>query len=755
MGEPLPAEVVRAALAIRLNGLLRARSGVRPLVAERVGQLLNAGIVPVVPRTGSLGASGDLAPSAHAFLVLVGEGQAIDQDGGYRSGADVLRDAHVEPIELAPKEALALVNGTHFMAAIGSLLTVRCERLADTADGIAALSLEALRGEPAAFDPAVHALRPVPGQARSAAIVRALTDGSERLGTRERDLQDAYSFRCIPQVHGAAREALAFFRRLVEIDLNAVTDNPIVFDDPARVVSAGNFHGQTLALAFDTLRLALADLASISERRTFRLLSPSLNFGLPAFLTPEAGSSSGYMVVQYTAAALLSELRALAHPVSHDTVPTSDNQGDHVSMGMTGALLALESVSRLEAVLAIEALCAAQALELVPGRPGTARPRCTGSSARESRRSRGPPSRRRTSKPCVTWCPPVTSPPLSPATRRLGRSGYGRPRRPPAPRSRPRRARAHPARSTAAIFDRSSSPAFAPSSRTCVHVAMQPCATPSNASTASSARPAQLRVPEAEIAAARERVAAASSRRSDGESRTSAPSTSACSRARRGVPRSRPGSWSGRRPGRSPPPASSSRAVRAPFRPCSCTSGRPPSWPVSRTSSSSFRPPPGTGSMSTRLSLAVASELGLTTVFRANGPAGIAAAAFGTETIPKVAKIVGPGSPAVTSAQVQLQAYGCATAMLFGPSESLVIADEAADPAILAADLLNEAEHGDDSVALLVTASETLVDAVAEEIERQLAALPQPRAAYASAALSRTGGAMLVRGSRRGMRVCE
>ena len=371
VGEPLPAEVVRAALAIRLNGLLRARSGVRPLVAERVGQLLNAGIVPVVPRTGSLGASGDLAPSAHAFLVLVGEGQAIDQDGGYRSGADVLRDAHVEPIELAPKEALALVNGTHFMAAIGSLLTVRCERLADTADGIAALSLEALRGEPAAFDPAVHALRPVPGQARSAAIVRALTDGSERLGTRERDLQDAYSFRCIPQVHGAAREALAFFRRLVEIDLNAVTDNPIVFDDPARVVSAGNFHGQTLALAFDTLRLALADLASISERRTFRLLSPSLNFGLPAFLTPEAGSSSGYMVVQYTAAALLSELRALAHPVSHDTVPTSDNQEDHVSMGMTGALLALESVSRLEAVLAIEALCAAQALELVPGRPGT------------------------------------------------------------------------------------------------------------------------------------------------------------------------------------------------------------------------------------------------------------------------------------------------------------------------------------------------------------------------------------------------
>jgi histidine ammonia-lyase len=370
VGEPLPAEVVRGALAIRLNGLLRARSGVRPLVLERIVQLLNAGIVPVVPRTGSLGASGDLAPSAHAFLVLVGEGEALGRDGRRAPGGEILREADLEPIELAPKEALALVNGTHFMAAVGSLLAVRCERLVDTADGVAALSLEALRGEPAAFDPAVHELRPVPGQARSASVVRSLTTGSERLGTRERDLQDAYSFRCIPQVHGAAREALGFFRRLVEIDLNAVTDNPIVFHDPPRVVSAGNFHGQTLALAFDTLRLAVADLAAISERRTFRLLSPSLNFGLPAFLTPEAGSSSGYMVVQYTAAALLSELRALAHPVSHDTVPTSDNQEDHVSMGMTGALLALESVARLEIVLAIEALCAAQALELVPGRPG-------------------------------------------------------------------------------------------------------------------------------------------------------------------------------------------------------------------------------------------------------------------------------------------------------------------------------------------------------------------------------------------------
>ena len=370
VGQPLPSEVVRAALAIRINGLLRAHSGIRSAVVEHAAALLNSGLVPRVPRTGSLGSSGDLAPSAHAFLPLIGEGELLGAEGEAQPAAVALRDAGIEPLELAAKEALALVNGTHFMAAIGSLLTIRCARLADCADGIAALSLEAIRGEPGAFDAAVHALRPVPGQERSAAIVRAVVGGSERIGSRERDLQDAYSFRCVPQVHGAAREALSFLRRLVEIDLNAATDNPLVFDEPTRVVSAGNFHGQSLALAFDTLRIALADLASISERRTFRLLSPSLNFGLPAFLTPDAGSSSGYMVVQYTAAALLSELRALAHPVSLDTVPTSDNQEDHVSMGMTAALLALESTERLELVLAIEALCAAQALELVPGRPG-------------------------------------------------------------------------------------------------------------------------------------------------------------------------------------------------------------------------------------------------------------------------------------------------------------------------------------------------------------------------------------------------
>ncbi len=372
VGELLPREVVRAALAIRLNGLLRARSGLRPVVCERVAALLNAGVVPAVPRTGSLGASGDLVPSAHAFLLLIGEGDVLAGDGGRRPGADALGEAGIEPLELQPKEALALINGTHFMTGIGALVACRAARILDTADAAAALTLEALRGEPAAFDPRVQALRPLPGQARSAEVVRAVTAGSRRLGTRERDLQDAYSLRCVPQVHGSAREGLGFFERLIATDLDAVTDNPLVFDDPVEVVSAGNFHGQSLALAFDTLRIALADLASISDRRTFRLLSPSLSMGLPAFLSPDAGTSTGYMVAQYTGAALVAELRALAHPVSLDTVPTSDNQEDHVSMGMTGALLALDACDRVEQVLAIELVCAAQAIELVPGEPGEA-----------------------------------------------------------------------------------------------------------------------------------------------------------------------------------------------------------------------------------------------------------------------------------------------------------------------------------------------------------------------------------------------
>jgi histidine ammonia-lyase len=362
---------VRAALVVRLNGLVQGYSGIRPLVLERVAALLNAGFVPVVPRTGSLGASGDLAPSAHAFLPLIGEGHVYDEVDRLLTGAEALASLDLEPLTLEAKEGLALINGTHFMAGIGALLTVRVRALLDTADVAAAVTVDALRGARLAFDPRVHALRPVPGQIRSAANIDAALSGSTRVRGRDHaTLQDAYAVRCAAQVHGAAREGYDFFARLVAIDLNAVTDNPLVLADPPEVISAGNFHGQSLALAFDTLKLVLADLASISERRLFRLLAPSLNGSLPAFLTTAPGPSSGYMIVQYVAAALLTELRALAHPVSIDNVPTSDNQEDHVSMGMTAALMALDAVERVESIVAYELLCACQALDCEPGRPG-------------------------------------------------------------------------------------------------------------------------------------------------------------------------------------------------------------------------------------------------------------------------------------------------------------------------------------------------------------------------------------------------
>lgn len=372
-GGELPPAIVRAAMAIRLNGLLLGHSGIRSLVIRRATELLNAGFVPCVPRTGSLGASGDLAPSAHAFLPLIGEGSVRAPDGAVTSGAEAFRAIGSEPVSLESKEGLALINGTHFMAAIGAALVGRVGALLDTADLVTAATLDALRGSLPAFDPRVHRLRPLDGQRLSALHVRAALAGSSRTnGHGAGRLQDAYSLRCAAQVHGAAREALRFFTELVTADLNAVTDNPLVFEDPAEVISAGNFHGQSLSLAFDTLRIALADLGSISERRTFRLVSPSQNGDLPAFLTNDPGPSSGYMVVQYTAAALLAELRALAHPVSVDSVPTSDNQEDHVSMGMTGALMALDAVERLETIVAIELLCACQAIDCDRGDPGDA-----------------------------------------------------------------------------------------------------------------------------------------------------------------------------------------------------------------------------------------------------------------------------------------------------------------------------------------------------------------------------------------------
>jgi histidine ammonia-lyase len=370
-GPALSPGIVRGAMAVRLNGLLLGHSGIRPLVIERVAELLNAGYVPHVPRTGSLGASGDLAPSAHAFLPLLGEGRVFAPSGELIDGAQALARLGLAPLALESKEGLALINGTHFMSAVGALLMVRVQRLLDATDAVTAVTIDALRGALPAFEARVHRLRPLAGQSDSATNIRVALEGSTRTaGAGSAKLQDAYSLRCAAPVHGAAREGFRFFSELVTADLNAATDNPLVFEDPDEVISAGNFHGQSLALAFDTLRLALADVGSISERRTFRLLSPSLNGALPAFLTPDAGASSGYMVIQYTAAALVAELRALAQPVSIDSIATSDNQEDHVSMGMTAAMMTLEAAERLEQVVAIELLCACQALDCEPGAPG-------------------------------------------------------------------------------------------------------------------------------------------------------------------------------------------------------------------------------------------------------------------------------------------------------------------------------------------------------------------------------------------------
>jgi histidine ammonia-lyase len=362
-GAPLERRIARAALAIRLNGLLRGYSGVRPELVRALAALLNAGLAPYVPSKGSAGASGDLAPSAHAFLPLLGEGAFLGERGEPRPAAAELREHRLAPFALAPKEAISVLNGTHFMAALGVAVAARAARLLDTADAVAALTIDALRGASAAFDPRVHELRPLPGQLRSAEIVRRLLEGSQRVDTREGHVHDAYSLRCVPQVHGSARHAHAFLEHTVELELNAVTDNPLVFTAPLQVISAGNFHGQPLALVFDTLRIALADLAAFSERRTFRLVSPSLNGGLPPFLVGTDGRGLGYMLSQIACTTLVAELRVLAQPVSLDTVPTLDNVEDHVSFGMTGGLLGLEACDVLETVLATEALLAAQGLE--------------------------------------------------------------------------------------------------------------------------------------------------------------------------------------------------------------------------------------------------------------------------------------------------------------------------------------------------------------------------------------------------------
>ena len=374
VGEPLAEDVVRAMLLLRANALAVGLSGVRVQLVELLLEMLNAAVHPVVPSRGSLGASGDLAPLAHIALVLIGEGEATLDGAGPGAGGDVLARAGLQPVELVAKEGLALLNGTQLMAAVGALAHHDALRLALTADVVGAMSLEAMHGTGAAFAEALIAARPHPGQVASARHLRELMVDSEIWASHRDDtehrVQDAYSLRCMPQVHGAARDALAELERVLRVEINAATDNPLVFPDGA-VISGGNFHGEPLALALDYATLAVAELASISERRSARLVDPHLSAGLPAFLTERPGMESGLMIAHYTAAALVNELQSLAHPASVDTIPTSANQEDHVSMGGTAALQLAAAVDRAEHVLAIEALCAAQGLDFrAPMRPG-------------------------------------------------------------------------------------------------------------------------------------------------------------------------------------------------------------------------------------------------------------------------------------------------------------------------------------------------------------------------------------------------
>jgi histidine ammonia-lyase len=373
VGEPYPDEVIRAAMLLRANTLAKGYSGARVETIELLVSMLGAGLVPHVPSRGSVGASGDLAPLAHLALPLVGEGEATI-DGRTLPGNEALHTAGLEPVVLAAKEGLALINGTQFMTAMASLALVRADRLARTADVACAMSLEALQGTPTSFHPAIHAARPLPGQERSATALRALLDGSAIVESHRwcDKVQDAYSLRCAPQVHGASRDLLAHVERTVAVELNAATDNPLVLLDEKLIVSNGNFHGQPIAMGLDCLAIACAELANISERRTERLVNPSLSDGLPPFLVArEEGLNSGFMIPQYVAAALVSENKSLCHPGSVDSIPTSAGQEDHVSMGNGAGLKALQVVANAERVLAIELLAGAQAVEfLAPLEPG-------------------------------------------------------------------------------------------------------------------------------------------------------------------------------------------------------------------------------------------------------------------------------------------------------------------------------------------------------------------------------------------------
>jgi histidine ammonia-lyase len=378
VGRPFPREVVRAMLLLRANTLALGHSGARPEIVDRICEFLALGIHPVVPEQGSVGASGDLAPLAHLALPLIGRGQ-VEFNGQVVPALIALRETGLEPLVLGPKEGLALLNGTQLMSAIGALLLADADRLARTASVAAAMTLEAMLGTEVAYAAPYQLARPHPGQIAVAAEVRHLLRGSgfqtAHHGSAHK-VQDPYSLRCVPQVHGACRDAFDHLRRVLDIELNSATDNPLVFPDGGEVpvdalatggglvISGGNFHGEPIALALDFAKLALSELGAISERRTALMLDPRLNGGLPAFLAPDPGRNSGLMIVQYTAAALASENKVYAHPSTADSIPTSANQEDHVSMGASAARHARIVLGHVEQILAIELLAAAQALDL-------------------------------------------------------------------------------------------------------------------------------------------------------------------------------------------------------------------------------------------------------------------------------------------------------------------------------------------------------------------------------------------------------
>ncbi len=401
VGEPLSEPETRAMMLLRANSLAKGFSGVRPGLIDLLCEMLNRGVHPVIPSQGSVGASGDLAPLAHLGLVVIGEGEAMyhpeprhkprragDPTGRRISGADALRRVGIKPLALEAKEAISLINGTQAMVAVGALALLAAEVMVDSADVIGSLSLDALRGTDVAFDERIQQARPHPGQLQTAANLRRLLEGSAiRESHRENcnRVQDAYSLRCMPQVHGAVRDTVAHCRRVLETEMNSAVDNPLIFPTPKKVgapqvpgvatahgdiVSGGNFHGEPVAFALDFLAIALTALAGISERRLERLVNPSLNEGLPPFLAPGAGLNSGFMMAQVTAAALASENKVLAHPASVDSITTSGNKEDYVSMGMAAGIKLKKIVANTRNVLAIEAIAAAQAIDfLAPLKP--------------------------------------------------------------------------------------------------------------------------------------------------------------------------------------------------------------------------------------------------------------------------------------------------------------------------------------------------------------------------------------------------